>query len=248
MLPAFSALVILEIGSHLSPGCPRPILGFPTSLGWQVHTTMSNFFSIEMDSYKFFCQDLPGAMILLISASHIAWDYSHIPPHRAIDWYGVWSWHQTVILSISASQVGRITDVSHWCPVHSRIFFNVHDPFVIPCFLWLCTDCKPQMIIIWSGGWKAQEHYTSLCAVSGEHCAVSCCIITWWRVSHGKPTEHASSGISLSSYKVTNASWGRGCTLIVSSNSNCLPKSLLPSSSNMDLEIKISIINFWGTH
>jgi hypothetical protein len=39
------------------------------------------------------------------------------------------NWPGTVILSISASQVGRITGVSHWCLVESFCFFSFETGF-----------------------------------------------------------------------------------------------------------------------
>jgi hypothetical protein len=60
----------------------------------------------------FFCLSWPGTMILLISASHIAWYESHVPLCPAVGWNGVsWAvglgWCLTVIFLIPASQVAR---------------------------------------------------------------------------------------------------------------------------------------------
>jgi hypothetical protein len=79
-----------------------------------------------------FPQVLTGTIILLISASHVACDDRCMPLWPGIDWNGISQtiyprWLQTVVLPISASQVARITSMSHWCPAwntsNSCLFF-----------------------------------------------------------------------------------------------------------------------------
>jgi hypothetical protein len=75
--------------------------------GWQAHTTTPRFFSIERKSYKLFCLGWPGAEILTISASYIAWDNRCVPPPAMRLRMGspCLGWLQIMILLISASQV-----------------------------------------------------------------------------------------------------------------------------------------------
>jgi hypothetical protein len=51
-----------------------PILSFPLLLGWQAHTTMTDFFSIEMEACALFCSVGPQTVSLPISACCITWD------------------------------------------------------------------------------------------------------------------------------------------------------------------------------
>jgi hypothetical protein len=80
-------LVVLEIGSSfLSRVAWTTILLFyedpvtavivmiPASLVWQVHATMPSFFPLKWEFHKLFCLSWSWPIILLISASSVAWD------------------------------------------------------------------------------------------------------------------------------------------------------------------------------
>jgi hypothetical protein len=86
--------------------CGAPILCFPLMAKMTGMHYYAQLFPIEMGSHK-----------LLISASLIAWDDRCASLCQAIGWVGVlWPFclgHK--ILPISASQVARITGMSHWC-------------------------------------------------------------------------------------------------------------------------------------
>jgi hypothetical protein len=128
MSPAHFALANLEIGS-----CFLPRLAWTTILlfysyaitgmtGMRQHTWL---FSIEIGSHELFCLGWPGTMILLISASCIAWNDRCA---TVLNYWLRWEFHklcsgwpQTAVLLISASQVARITGVSHWYPAWKKI-------------------------------------------------------------------------------------------------------------------------------
>jgi hypothetical protein len=77
-------------------------------------------FSDEMGSHNLFCPGCSGTTILLILASHVAWDGRHEILHVLLfemgaSWIVCPAWPQSRILPISVSQVARITGLSHWC-------------------------------------------------------------------------------------------------------------------------------------
>jgi hypothetical protein len=97
--------------------CYPSILHFRPLLEWQAHP----IFSVEMRVLRtFFCPDLFGTKILLISISHVA-EMTAVHHHTQllVDMEPCPGYSQTVILLISASQVARIIDVSHCCLVLS---------------------------------------------------------------------------------------------------------------------------------
>jgi hypothetical protein len=89
----------------------------PTVATLTGRTTMSKFFPLRWG--------LPNFLLGLVWNSHLpylslscCWDGRCVPLHPGIDWDGVLgtfcpSWLQTAILPISASQIVRITGVSH---------------------------------------------------------------------------------------------------------------------------------------
>jgi hypothetical protein len=85
-------------------------------------------FFMEIKSHELiFCWDWPGTVNLLISASCIVWDARGELLLSTTGWDRVsqtfsLDWPPTVILLILASQVARITGLSHWHP--ALIFFN----------------------------------------------------------------------------------------------------------------------------
>jgi hypothetical protein len=102
----------------------NPMLSFPSYLEWQVCTTTP--ISVEMGSYKLFAQ---ASLEPWSSCSQLfVWDDRCVSPLcPVIGWDWVLKticsgWPQTVILPISASQVARITGLSHWCPTFVYVY------------------------------------------------------------------------------------------------------------------------------
>jgi hypothetical protein len=71
--------------------CDPPILSFLPALRWQVPATSPSCFLLRWNLANFFYPGWPRTKILLISASHIAWDDRKVPPplRPAIVWDGV---------------------------------------------------------------------------------------------------------------------------------------------------------------
>jgi hypothetical protein len=57
-------------------------------------------------------------------------------------------WPRTLILSILASQVARITDMSHQCPTHKMVFVHMLPFLQIYCSLDIIPQCLPLYILI----------------------------------------------------------------------------------------------------
>jgi hypothetical protein len=93
----------------------------PAAVGITVTCYPCPAFLLRWGSHQLFCLGRPVATILLTSASHVAWDDRCASLHPAIGWDEVsWTpcldWSLTTILPNSASQVARITGMSHLCP------------------------------------------------------------------------------------------------------------------------------------
>jgi hypothetical protein len=106
------ALVILEIGSY-----------FVHRSAWTAGTGMTDmhhhvevffFFSpIEIESHKYFCSGCPGTTSLVrMTGTHYC---AYLLVEMGVLQTICPGWHQTVSLPTSASQVTKITSMSHQC-------------------------------------------------------------------------------------------------------------------------------------
>jgi hypothetical protein len=117
---------------HTDLDCDPPVLCFLPSLGCQACTTMSRFFPLKWCLTNVFWLGWPGATIVSILPSHVAWDDRHMPLCPATDWIESrklfsLGWPCTAILLIPASQVARITSVSQWHLANLLSFFKLRN-------------------------------------------------------------------------------------------------------------------------
>jgi hypothetical protein len=105
-LQSFFAVVLLETGSHFSPGhpaCDPPILCFLPFLGWQVHATTPSFFPLRWGSHKLFClaplssRSQPHAQLGMTGMYHCA----QLLVDMRVSWILYPNWPQTTILPSS---------------------------------------------------------------------------------------------------------------------------------------------------
>jgi hypothetical protein len=122
-------LFYFEIHSHF-----LPILSFPPLLGWQMHTTTHCFFNWDEVSQTSFPWGWPGNVILVISASCVAWDDNMCHCTKLLVEMGVSQtfcsgWPQIASFLISASQVARVP---------SSNFSNFDKPIYIYIYIYIC--------------------------------------------------------------------------------------------------------------
>jgi hypothetical protein len=104
-----------------------PILCFPLSLGWQVCATMSAFFHRDGVSWTFFLA-WPRTMILLLSASFMAW-YDRLTHWSSclLSW-GLTSYLPRLTLNLNPPSLNLKVNIYH---IFTHILIHNHITFII---------------------------------------------------------------------------------------------------------------------
>jgi hypothetical protein len=112
-----------------------------------------------------FCPDWPGTVIFPISASLVTWDDGHMPLQPVTGWGWVFqtislAWSQTMILSISVSQVARITGYTwFWKRQIKRKIFLIKEISKTKKFNFHVHTTQPS----WCGEALSQSHNILRC-------------------------------------------------------------------------------------